>query len=194
MSATTVVNRRGFLTGLASFTGLGLAGNGGGMTTRKSTLQRLIVTSSKSFEHVIAAFEAQVGHPNLSEFLTQINDAKTYAGMESVVQASVSKAGFMQFARFDLGAVIRKENGKDKPRTIRYLVGNPLIMKEMVKHVPDAGSYAPVTVLIDERSDGVHLSYDIMAAFLAPYGNEDALRVARELDVKVENLLKQAAA
>jgi hypothetical protein len=35
-------------------------------------------------------------------------------------------------------------------------------MKEMVKNVPDAGSYAPVTVLIDERPDGVHLSYDKM--------------------------------
>jgi hypothetical protein len=41
-------------------------------------------------------------------------------------------------------------------------VGNPLVMKEMAKHVPDAGSYAPVTVLVDEREDGVHLSYDKM--------------------------------
>ena len=194
MSAITVVDRRGFLSGLASFAGLGLAGNGSEMTTRKSTLQRATVTSSKPFDDVIAAFEAQIGHPNLAEFLNQINGAKTYDEMESVVQANVSKAGFMQFARFDLGAVIRKENGQDKRRTIRYLVGNPLIMKEMVKHVPDAGSYAPVTVLIDERSDGVHLSYDLMAAFLAPYENEDALKVAREVDAKVENLLKQAAA
>jgi hypothetical protein len=31
-------------------------------------------------------------------------------------------------------------------------------MKEMAKHVPDAGSYAPVTVLIDERPNGVNLS------------------------------------
>ena len=194
MSAVTVVNRRGFLTGLASFAGLGLAGNGGEMTTKKSSLQRLTVTSSKSFDDVIAAFEAQVGHPNLPEFLTRLNAATNYAEMESVVQANLSKAGFMQFARFDLGSVIRKENGQDKPRTIRYLVGNPLIMKEMVKHVPDAGSYAPVTVLIDERSDGVHLSYDLMAAFLEPYENEDALKVARDLDAKVENLLTQAAA
>jgi hypothetical protein len=67
-------------------------------------------------------------------------------------------------------------------------------MKEMAKHVPDAGSYAPVTVLIDERSDGVHLSYDKMASFLAPYGNPDALKVAQDLDLKVENLLNQAAA
>jgi hypothetical protein len=66
-------------------------------------------------------------------------------------------------------------------------------MQEMAKHVPDAGSYAPVTVLVDERSDGVHLSYDRMASFLAPYGNSDALSVARNLDKKVEALLVEAA-
>ena len=58
------------------------------------------------------------------------------------------------------------------------------LKKEMVKHVPDAGSYAPVTVLVDERADGVHLSYDRMASFLAPYWNRDALDVARNLDKK----------
>ena len=67
-------------------------------------------------------------------------------------------------------------------------------MKEMAKHVPDAGSYAPVTVLVDERADGVHLSYDRMSSLLTPYGNPDALRVAQDLDKKVEDLLKQAAA
>jgi len=35
---------------------------------------------------------------------------------------------------------------------IRFLIGNPLIMRQMVQHVPDAGSYAPVTILIDERA------------------------------------------
>jgi hypothetical protein len=60
--------------------------------------------------------------------------------------------------------------------------------------VPDAGSYAPVTILIGERPDGVHLSYDRMASLLAPYQNAVALNVARELDAKVEALLAAAAA
>jgi len=64
----------------------------------------------------------------------------------------------------------------------------------MAKHVPDAGSYAPVTVLVDERADGVHLSYDRMASLLAPYENAAALNVARELDAKVEAMLASAAA
>ena len=66
-------------------------------------------------------------------------------------------------------------------------------MKEMAKHVPDAGAYAPVTVLEDERADGMHLSYDEMTSLLAPYGNRAALDVARDLDSKVEDLLRNAA-
>ena len=66
-------------------------------------------------------------------------------------------------------------------------------MKQMAWHAPDAGSYAPVTILIDERPDGAHLSYDRMSSFLAPYGNVEALKVAQELDAKVEALLASAA-
>ena len=72
---------------------------------------------------------------------------------------------------------------------MRLVIGNPLVMKEMAKHVPEAASYAPVTVLVDDRGDGVHLSYDRMASLLAPYGNMEALAIARDLDSKIENLL-----
>jgi len=76
---------------------------------------------------------------------------------------------------------------------LRLVVGNPLIMKEMAKVVPDAASYAPVTILVDERPDGVHISYDVMASLLAPYGHRDALGIAKDLDLKVQGLLQAAA-
>jgi hypothetical protein len=47
--------------------------------------------------------------------------------------------------------------------------------------------------LVDERADGVHLSYGLMASLLAPYGSQVALVVARDLDAKVESLLITAA-
>jgi uncharacterized protein (DUF302 family) len=90
-------------------------------------------------------------------------------------------------------AAIGQATDRDKPRMVRLIVGNPLIMQQMARHVPDAGSYAPVTVLVDERSDGVHISYDRMASLLAPYRNSEALAVARDLDKKVETLLSEAA-
>jgi hypothetical protein len=48
------------------------------------------------------------------------------------------------------GTIVPKETGSDTPRMVRLVIGNPLIMKEMAEHVPDAGSYALVTVLVDE--------------------------------------------
>jgi hypothetical protein len=100
----------------------------------------------------------------------------------------------MLFMELDQGAILQLESGRDAPNIVRLVVGNPLIMKEMVKYVPDADSYAPVTLLVDERPDGVHVSYDRMASLLASYGNAQALVVAKELDVKIENLLREAAA
>jgi hypothetical protein len=50
-----------------------------------------------------------------------------------------------------------------------------------------------ITILVDERADGVHLSYDSMASLLAPYGSQAALLVARDLDTKIEGLLETAA-
>ena len=46
---------------------------------------------------------------------------------------------------------------------------------------------------MDQRSDGVHLGYDKMASYLAAYGNAEALAVARELDAKIEKLMRDAA-
>jgi hypothetical protein len=57
----------------------------------------------------------------------------------------------------------------------------------------ESGSCAPVSVLIDERSDGVHLSCDTMMSPLAAYGNTKALEVARELDAKRDKPATEAA-
>jgi uncharacterized protein (DUF302 family) len=130
----------------------------------------------------------------MSEFWKSTEQAQSVAELESTIKKVLGRSGLMLFAEFDHGAILRKGTGRDTPRMIRFVIGNPLIMKEMAKQVPDAGSYAPVTILIDERPDGVHLSYDRMASFLAPYQNTEALNVARDLDAKVEALLASAAA
>lgn len=163
------------------------------MTIRKVEIERLSVISSKPFEEVVAALEAAVGHPDMGEFMKAAQDARTFAELEDVIRMSLGRSGLMQFVRWDHGAILSKETGRDIPKIVRYLIGNPLIMKAMAQHVPDAGSYAPVTILVDERPDGVHLTYDTMASLLAAYGNSDALTVARDLDAKVERLLREAA-
>ena len=162
------------------------------MATKQINVERLSVVSSRPFDDVVAKLAAAVGHPDMPALWTKINSAKTYPELEKVIQKVIGPTGLMEFQRFDMGGFMRKEK-PSAPRSFRFLVGNPLIMKKMAVHVPDAASYAPVTILIDERPDGVHLSYDRMASFLASYGSSEALKVARDLDSKIEALLNSAA-
>ena len=164
------------------------------MSIRRVEIERFSVTSSKPFESVVAAVKAAVGRLDMVEFTKASKEAQSFAELEKIIRRDAGKTGLMLFLEFDHGALLRKETGLQAPKIVRLVIGNPLTMKEMAKHIPDAGSYAPTTVLVDERQDGVHLSYDKMASLLAPYGNASALAVARDLDSKIEALIRESAA
>ena len=163
------------------------------MSIQEVHVQRVNLVTTEPFDTVVTRIDALIGHPDMTAFRKSLSAAQNEAEMEEVVNRVTQPNGIMEFTRFDHGEVLQKENGTAKPRILRIVAGNPLIMKEMVKHVVDAASYAPVTILIEERPDSVRISYDRMASYLAPYGSNDALKVARELDAKIERILTAAA-
>jgi uncharacterized protein (DUF302 family) len=163
------------------------------MTTKSVEMERLSVVSSKPFQEILASLKSAVGHPDMAEFGTATKNARTFAELEDVVRHGLGKTQLMMFMELDLGEIVRKETGLGRPKIVRLVIGNPLIMKEMAKRVPDAGSYAPVTIPVDERRDSVHLSYHRIASLLAPYRNAEVLAVARDLDAKSECLIRQSA-
>ena len=64
---------------------------------------------------------------------------------------------------------------------------------DMTRHVPDAGSYAPVTILIEEApAKGTRVAYDSVVSAIAPYDNAVAAAVAGRLDAEVLGLLREA--
>jgi uncharacterized protein (DUF302 family) len=156
-------------------------------------VHRINTVSQRPFEDVVSRLTASIGPSDMPEFHRAVASARTLDDLENVVRAAPGASNVMEFARFDMGDVLRKERGGKGPKIFRFVVGNPLIKKEMVKTAPDAASYVPLTILVDERADGVHLTYDSMESFLTPYGNEAALAVARDLDAKVEGMLETAA-
>jgi uncharacterized protein (DUF302 family) len=188
----------GIAFGCATFAGVSAQtatakGSAPHMTIQEVRVERLNIVSTEPFDTVVARIDAQIGHPDRAAFDKSFSAAKNEAEMEQVVNPVTQPNGLMEFTRFDLGEALRKEDKTRTARILRIVAGNPLIMKEMVKHVVDAGSYAPVTILIEERPGSVRICYDRMASYLAPYGNSDALKVARELDAKVERILTAAA-
>ena len=160
---------------------------------RELTIQRFSLASSKPFTDVLSAIDAAIGHPDLPAFSKQLAAANTFAEVEAIVRDATGPTELMEFARMDLGAVLKKRIGPTARPCVRLIVGNPVIMSAMLQHTPDAGSYAPVTILIDERPDSVHLSYNRMASYLADCGSPEPLKVAKALDAKVETLLIAAA-
>src|SRR5271154_1838986 len=164
------------------------------MATKNLNVERVSYVSKKPFREVLEALGAGVGHPNMEELWKRISKANTVAEVEAIMRDVVGASGLIEFLRFDHGAVVSKGKPGRAPGIVRLVIGNPAIMRQMVEHVPDAGSYAPVTILVDERPDGTHVSYDKMASFLATYHSPEASKVAQALDSKVEALLTAAAA
>jgi hypothetical protein len=163
------------------------------ISIREVHVRRVNIVTTESFDTVVARIDAAIGHPDIAAFRKEIAAADNEAEIEKIVEPVTQPNGLMEFTRFGPGEYLRKENVADKLRILRIVAGNPITMSEMAKHVVDAASYAPVTILIDERPGSVLISYDRMASYLASYGNSDALKVARELDSTVERILIAAA-
>ena len=158
------------------------------------TGKRVSVISRLPFEEVVSRFDSLIAHPDMREFSASLRKTNSGEELTGLVQKAVGAGDLMEFMRFDLGDVLKKRFGPQAGRSLRIVAGNPVTMSSMATHVPDAGSYAPVTILIDERPDGVHLTYDTMESYLNGYGNEEAIEVARELDRDVLSILERAAA
>ena len=73
---------------------------------------------------------------------------------------------------------------------VRLIAGNSVTMEQMTRHVPDAGSYAPVTIL-HHAPGGTRVADDSVASALAPHHDAAASQVARRLDTEVLGLLRQ---
>jgi hypothetical protein len=101
----------------------------------KIEVERFTLSSSKPFDQVVAALNSAVGHPEISEFWKSTDRAQSVAELQSTIEKVLGRTGLMLFCGV---RPRRKGTGCDTPRMIRFVIGNPLIMKEMAKLVPDA--------------------------------------------------------
>jgi hypothetical protein len=93
---------------------------------------------------VLWALKTALAQPNIAELMKAARGAWTFAELEQVMGEALGGKEPLIFMDLDEREILRRETGLDRPKIVRLLIGSPLIMKDMVKHVPDAGSYAPV--------------------------------------------------
>src|SRR6202165_6231489 len=118
------------------------------MPVRKVEVERFSLTTARPFESVVSSLKSSIGQLDLAVFASASKSSGTFAELEEVINRNMGESGLMLFLEFDHGAVVRKATGLAKPKIMRLAIGNPLVMKEMAKDVPEAGPYAPVALLV----------------------------------------------
>jgi hypothetical protein len=157
-------------------------------------VERVTLVSGRPFEDVLAAVYSGIGRPDdFAALLERWGTADSSESYDALVSESAGAAGLIEFLSLDMGAALAKHPNLLQHRLVRIIAGNPVTMASMTGTVPDAGSYAPVTILVAERSDGVHLAYDRISTAIAPYQDTAASAVAADLDDAVLQLLRTAA-
>jgi uncharacterized protein YidB (DUF937 family) len=161
------------------------------------SLRRHVVETDRPFATVLDGIFGGISRPDIDALFRELDAAASYEQFSSLVEKAQGSAGLMRFMQLDLdNALTLDPQAQDRSgrRLTRLIAGNPVTMGTMTRHVADAGSYAPVTILIDEMpGGGTRIAYDSVASAIAPYHNTAASQVAEALDREVLSLLRQVA-
>jgi uncharacterized protein (DUF302 family) len=157
-------------------------------------VRRHIFDSDLEFQTVLDGIYTGIGRPDFADLFRQLGATETFDEFTALVEEAQGSAGLMRFLELDLDqALVRDPRVQSPRRLVRLIAGNPVTMEAMTRHAPDAGSYAPVSILVQERPEGgCRVAYDSVASAIEPYDKPAASEVAEELDDKVLSLLRKA--
>jgi hypothetical protein len=165
-----------------------------GVTETTVPIRRVTVTTDRPFDDVVTAVYAGLGRvPDFGALVQKWSTARNPEEFEAIIAEVEGSSGLIEFLSLDLGAALTLRDPDRGRRLLRIIAGNPVTMSKMTATATDAGSYAPVTILVAERESGTTLSYDRIASAIAPYGSTEASAVAEALDESVVALLHDAA-
>ncbi len=96
----------------------------------------------------------------------------------------------MALSRLDHGALMSL-HGQPVEAT-QYLVGNPVIVRQILSADTTAALYAPFTVAIHADELGTHISYTTPSSLLSSLGSTDIDKVAADLDRRIDTTVQKA--
>ena len=159
-------------------------------------VRRHVLTSERPFQAVLDGIYAGISQPDIGALFAKLAASASYEEFSALVRQAQGSAGLMRFLHLDLDTALALDpQARDQAgrRLVRLIAGNPVTMGQMTRHLPAAGSYAPVTILIQELAGGgTQVAYDTVASAIAPYGDAAASQVAQRLDTEVLALLRHA--
>jgi uncharacterized protein (DUF302 family) len=158
-------------------------------------VRRHVIVGDRPFQDVMDAIYTGISRPDIQDLFGHLEASMSYQQFSSLAARAQGSAGLIRFLELELdNALARDPQAENKGRLTRLIAGNPVTMGEMTRTLPDAGSYAPVTILIQELPGGrTRIAYDSVVSAIEGYGDPAALKVAERLDDEVLALLRRAA-
>jgi len=154
--------------------------------------ERLTITTSRSFDDVLARLRKRLGIARTEQYPAAIQpDSSSQANFEAVVRSQLGPSGFMLFHEIDHSQWLPAYG--IRRRVVRLIFGNPLIAITMMRDDVTAGLFAPVEALLMEAdgAKGCAVIY-VLPSTLIVSGNPGLLPAARDLDKKVHELIWDA--
>ncbi len=135
-------------------------------------VRRHVFDSQLPFQVILDGIFGGISQPDIDSLFGKLQASTSWEQFSGLVRQAQGSAGLMRFWQLELDdALALDPQARDKAgrRLVRLIAGNPVTMGQMTRHVADAGSYAPVTILIQETPDGgTHVAYDSVASEIAP--------------------------
>ena len=155
-----------------------------------STLIHQEFSSLRSFDAVIAAFEAAIGPGDGKTFQSIVDQTTNASDFAERVRDAEGSSGFILFLKVEHGPWLARVGIGG--RAAVYTIGNPLIAQTMIRHNIEVGLNVPVRVLIYEHAATKTgcIGYDLPSSLMARLNNEQITAAAKLLDDKLAALAR----
>jgi uncharacterized protein (DUF302 family) len=162
-------------------------------TTRPFHGLRVEISTPPSFDEVLSRLRSLMGSASVPQVVALAQESISEAEyIREVEERFVGKSGFMLFHEIDHGGWLTKFG--IKRRTVRWILGNPLIAITMIRHDITAGLFAPVEILVTEagKANGAMVVYVRPSSLMVIEDNPPLREAAVALDEKLDALIANA--
>lgn len=155
-----------------------------------AAVERTYVQFGLSYDDVVAAFEAAVGHLDPKEVALLIQRGATWTELDAEMTRVAGPSGLMILATFNQGAVASVIDGQIRCRL--YLVGNPAIAARIVRIDARASLYVPfrVAIYVEEGSRATTISFDRPSSSLGVLCQQELQPIGLQLDAKIDAVVQ----
>jgi uncharacterized protein (DUF302 family) len=154
---------------------------------------RIEVDTAFSFDDVLGRIRGLMGTTNVPDIVALAQEPISRDEYtRQVEERFVGASGFMLFNEINHGGWLPKF-GINR-RTVRWILGNPLIAITMIRHDITAGLFAPVEVLMteNEKRERTTVAYVLPSSLMVIEENPPLREAALALDEKLKVLIAEA--